>query len=123
MHRDIEISLRDMGGSSYYNVYVGSACFTIDFLFFKDSEYRVPKELERVVLQYCISFNTTLRTEHHGIHEVSILQDGQLKLSSESDHVPIPHYMPGDMNNPLIPINRDYNDGVINIRQWTSSAE
>lgn len=35
MHRDIEISLRDMGGSSYYNVYVGSACFTIDFLFLK----------------------------------------------------------------------------------------
>ncbi len=56
-------------------------------------------------------------------HEVSILQDGQLELSSESDHVPIPHYMPGDMNNPLTPINRDYNDGVTNIRQWTSSAE
>lgn len=56
-------------------------------------------------------------------HEVSIVQDGQLKLSSESDHVPIPHYMPDDINNPSIPINRDYNDGVINIRQWTSSAE
>ena len=72
MRKDIEISLRDLGGSSYYNVYVGSACFTIDFLFFKDSEYRVPKELERVVLQYCISFNTTLRTEHHGIHEIQL---------------------------------------------------
>lgn len=72
MRKDIEISLRDLGGSSYYNVYVGSACFTIDFLFFKDSEYRVPKELERVVLQYCISFNTTLRTEHHGIHEIRL---------------------------------------------------
>lgn len=72
MHNDIEISLRDLGGSSYYNVYVGSACFTIDFLFFKDSEYRVPKELERVVLQYCISFNTTMRTEHCGIHEIRL---------------------------------------------------
>lgn len=56
-------------------------------------------------------------------HEVSILQDGQLELSPELTHVPIPHYMPDDINNPSIPINRDYNDGVINIRQWTSSAE
>lgn len=56
-------------------------------------------------------------------HEVSIVQDGQLESLPEPAHVPIPHYMPGDMNNPLIPHNRDYNDGVINIRQWTSSAE
>ncbi len=56
-------------------------------------------------------------------HEVSIVQDGQLESLPEPAHVPIPHYMPGDMNNPLIPSNRDYNDGVINIRQWTSSAE
>lgn len=55
--------------------------------------------------------------------EVSIVQDGQLESSPELTHVPIPHYMPGDMNNPLIPSNQDYNDGVINIRQWTSSAE
>lgn len=56
-------------------------------------------------------------------HEVSILQDGQLELSPELTHVPIPHYMPDDINNQSIPINRDYNDGVINIGQWTSSAE
>lgn len=56
-------------------------------------------------------------------HEVSIVQDGQLESLPEPAHVPIPRYMPGDMNNPLIPSNRDYNDGVINIRQWTSSAE
>lgn len=56
-------------------------------------------------------------------HEVSIVQDGQLESLPEPAHVPIPHYMPGDMNNPLIPSNRDYNDGVINIKQWTSSAE
>lgn len=40
-------------------------------------------------------------------YEVSILQDGQLELSPELTHVPIPHYMPGDMNNPLIPMCRD----------------
>lgn len=56
-------------------------------------------------------------------HEVSIVQDGQLESSLEPAHVPIPHYMPGDINNPSIPINRDYNDGVINIRQWTSSTD
>lgn len=56
-------------------------------------------------------------------HEVSIVQDGQLESLPEPAHVPIPHYMPADINNLSISINRDYNDGVINIRQWTSSAE
>lgn len=56
-------------------------------------------------------------------HEVSIVQDGQLESLPEPAHVLIPHYMPDDINNPSIPINRDYTDGVINIRHWTSSAE
>lgn len=34
MHNDIEISLRDLGGSSFYDVYVGQAHFYIDFNFF-----------------------------------------------------------------------------------------
>lgn len=72
MRKDIEISLRDLGGSSFYDVYVGQAHFYIDFNFFKDSKYQVPAELERTVLQYCISFNTMLRTEHHGIHEIRL---------------------------------------------------
>lgn len=40
-------------------------------------------------------------------HEVSIVQDGQLDSLPEPAHVPIPHYMPGDMNNPMIPMCRD----------------
>lgn len=50
----------------------GKLIFISILTFFKDSKYQVPAELERTVLQYCISFNTTLRTEHHGIHEIRL---------------------------------------------------
>lgn len=83
MYKHVEIAVRDLGGSSFYDVYVGQAHFFIDLIFFKNCDYQVPEELERVVLQYCIAFKTTLRTEHHGIHEIRLRNGRQFCIPTK----------------------------------------
>lgn len=65
-------------------------------------------DVETAVIRKALDIRMEPFRDHHNLcYEVSIVQDGQLESLPEPAHVSIPHYMPGDINNPLIPMCRD----------------